>query len=341
MSALPQTMRASEWSSAAGGLEKNLKVNDKAPLPKGAHSLGPNQTLVKIAYSALNPVDYKLPELPIVGRFAFTKPAIPCMDFSGTVVASRRSDLKAGQRVFGKTELMSNGALAEYAVVGPDGLAPLADNVGLKEAGGVGVAGLTAYQSLAPYVKNGDKVFINGGSGGTGTFGVQIAKALGCYVATSCSGPNVELCKSIGADEVIDYKTEDVVNTLKRKATQFDLIVDNAGSLDLYWQSHHYLKPSGKVVAVGGGFSIGFITELMKIFLIPRFLGGGQRGFYFLSCKSNADHCKHLGQMMMEGKVKPVVGQLYDLENAPEAFKRLKAGGFQGKLVVQVSKDAP
>lgn len=213
---------------------------------------------------------------------------------------------------------------------------PLAENVGSKEAGCVGVAGLTAYQSIVPNVKQGDKVFINGGSGGTGSFGIQIAKAMGCYVSTSCSGPNVDFCKKIGADEVIDYKTENTVQTLKRNAKQFDLIVDNVGSTDLYWNAHHYLKPTGKVVTVGASPGIHMAIDLAKIYLIPRFLGGGQREYQFLSLKSKAEHFAHLGQMMSEGKVKPVVGQLYDLSEAGTAFRKLKQGGFQGKLVVKV-----
>lgn len=329
-------MRASQWSTAAGGLENNLKVNNNASLPKGAGSLGKDQTLVKVYYSALNPVDYKLPEFPVVGRFVGRS---PCMDFSGKVVATGRSDIKPGQLVFGKTEPPAFGALAEYVVAGSSGTVLLPENVRLQDAGCIGVAGLTAYQCVVPNVQKGSKVFINGGSGGTGSFGIQLAKAMDCYVVTSCSGPNVEVCRSLGADEVIDYKSEDVVQTLKRKATQFDLIVDNVGSPDLYWQSHHYLKPSGKVVTVGASPGIGVAIDLMKIFLWPSFLGGGQRKYEFLTCKSSADHFDHIGRLMAEGKVKPLIGEVYELENAGNAFQKLKAGGFKGKLVVKVSEE--
>ncbi|KAL1304222.1 hypothetical protein AAFC00_000642 [Neodothiora populina] len=340
---IPESMRACQWTSAAGGLEHNLTINNDAALPTGARYLGKDQTLVKVAWSALNPVDYKLPELPLVGRFAIKKPASPSMDFSGIVVDTRRNDLKPGQRVFGKLEPPQFGALAEYAVVGSQGVVPVPENVHLKEAGCVGVAGLTAYQCIVPNLTKMDseqpKIFINGGSGGTGSFGIQIAKALGCYVVTSCSGANADLCKSIGADEVIDYKTQDIVQMLKRKGTQFDLIVDNVGSSALYWQAHHYLKPTGKVVAVGATPGLGVVFDMMKIFLWPASFGGGQRKYQFLMCAADAAHYTHIGQMMRNGQIKPVIGGVYQLGEVPQAFQKLKAGGFQGKLVVQVSTE--
>lgn len=219
---LPDTMRAAQWTTTSGGIDKNLRLNPAAALPRNAHSLPKHSTLVKVAYATPNPVDYKLAEtLP----FIFSKPAIPCLDYSGVVVDSTLPHLKTGELVFGKTEPPAFGALAEYLVVDKEGCVPLPDDVSLKDAACVGVVGLTAYQCLAPYVKEGGKVFINGGSGGTGTFGIQIAKALGCQVTTTCSGPNVELCKSLGADAVIDYRSEDPVAALKRAGKQYDLVV--------------------------------------------------------------------------------------------------------------------
>lgn len=245
-------MRASQFTTATGGLEKNLQVNSNAALPKGANSLSKHQTLVRVNYAALNPVDYKVPEMPVVGYMAITKPASPSMDFSGKVVSTQRSDLKPGQWVFGKTEPPQFGALAEYCIIGQEGCVPLPEGVSPKEAACVGVAGLTAYQCIAPYVKQGDKVFINGGSGGTGTFGIQFAKALGCHVTTTCSGPNVDLCKSLGADEIIDYRTQNAVQSLIRSGTQYDLVFDTVGAdFGLYWHAHHYLKPAKSYVCIG------------------------------------------------------------------------------------------
>jgi NADPH:quinone reductase-like Zn-dependent oxidoreductase len=277
-------MRASQWNSIPHSIEKSLKVNSEVPLPKSAKSLGKDETLVKVIYATLNPVDYKLPEAPIVGRLAISKPASPCTDFAGIVVKTSRSDLKPGQAVWGKTEPPAFGAMSEYVVAGRHGTIALPDGVKLEDAACVGVAGLTAYQCIVPHVKSGDKVFINGGSGGTGTFGIQFAKALGCEVTTTCSGPNVDLCKSLGADQVIDYRSQDVFETLKRAGKRFDHIVDFVGSPELYWAAHDFAKPSARVTNVGATMSIDFFRRLLPIFILPRFLGGGSIKYEFLAC---------------------------------------------------------
>lgn len=139
---LPSTMRASQWTTASGGIEKNLKLNTDAPLPKKAKSLGAGQTLVKVAYTTVNPVDFKLAEF---FPFVFSKPATPCLDFSGQVAATTLPHVKAGDLVLGKAGPSSYGAAAEYLVVGKDSIAPLPNNVPLDQAACVGVTGLTAY----------------------------------------------------------------------------------------------------------------------------------------------------------------------------------------------------
>lgn len=336
---IPSTMRASQWTTISDTIEKSLKVNNNASLPKSANSLGKDQTLVKVHYAALNPVDYKLPEMPIVGRFAIPKPASPCMDFSGVVVKTSRSDLKPGQAVFGKTEPPLFGAMAEYVVAGRQGVVALPEGVKFEEAACVGVAGLTAYQCIVPNVKSGDKVFINGGSGGTGTFGIQFAKAAGCEVTTTCSGPNVDLCKSLGADEVIDYKSEDVYEKLKRSGKRFDHIVDFVGAPDLYWQAHHFSKPQAKVTNVGAAMTLDFFRRLLPIFILPGFLGGGTMKYQFLTCQADESDFKQIGQWMAEGKVKPIIGETFSLDEVPKAFEKLKTGRVRGKLVVKVSND--
>ena len=336
---LPITMNAAQWSSNAGGIEKNVKLNSSTPLPKTAASLPKHSTVVKVAYSTLNPVDYKLPEMPIVGKF-FSKPAIPCSDFAGTVVSSTLPHLKPGELVCGKVDPPTCGALGEYAVVSDtQGIVPVPNGVGLKDAAGVGICGLTAYQSIVPCVKKGDKVFINGGSGGTGTYGIQIAKAIGCSVTATCSGANVELCKNLGADEVIDYRTNDVVEYLKRQGTQYDLLVDNVNMPAIYWDAQHYLKPTGIYITISGDVSLANIRSMMSIFLLPKFLGGGQRTPKFLMCKSNAIQYAEILGWMKEGKVKTVVEQEFGLDRVGEAFARLKSGRTRGKLVIKVAGD--
>lgn len=337
---VPSTMRAWQYSSGSGGLEKNLKLNPNAPLPPSAHSLKPNQTLVKVHSASVNPVDHKLPELPFIGGLVVRGPATPGLDYSGTVVATGSdTGLKAGQMVFGKIEPPPRyGPLAEYTVVDSKaGCVPLPDGVDPEQAATVGVAGLVAYQALKD-AKSGDKVFINGGSGGTGTFGVQFAKAKGCYVTTTCSGPNVELCKSLGADQVIDYRTVNVLETLKRSGTQYDHVVDMAGSpAELYWHCHEYTKEGAKFVQIGGQMSFGAVIDLLSRFVWPTFLGGGKRAFQFATTKTDYADFAAIGRFMQEGKVKPVIAESFSMEDAPKAYQSLKSGSTRGKLVVRVS----
>ncbi|KAJ4252811.1 hypothetical protein NW762_010717 [Fusarium torreyae] len=330
-------MRAAQWRSIKGGIDKNLKMATDAKLPKAAKSLPKGHTLVKVAYASLNHLDYKIAEMPL-GSILFTKPATPGLDFAGTIVSTTLSNFNPGQRVFGRTELPTEGTLAEYVVVGEAGIAALPDDVSLKEAACVGICGTSALQCLKPCVKPGDKVFINGGSGGVGVFAIQIAKALGCsHVTTTCSASNADFCKSLGADKIIDYKTEDPVNVLKQSEEQFDVILDTIfGNVDLYWQCHHYLNPQSTYVCVGLPPQFHTVKSLLAIYLLPRWIGGGKRAFKYHSVTANREDFAQIAGWIKDGKVKPVIEHEFDLENAGRAYASLKTGRTRGKLVVRV-----
>lgn len=338
---LPQTMRAAQWRSISGGIEKNLITTSSAKLPKNADPLRKETALVKVSYASLNHLDYKVAELPC-GSALFAKPATPGLDFSGTVVSTSLDGLQPGQRVFGRTEPPVGGTLAEYVVVGKAGVAALPDGVSLRDAACVGICGVTAVQTLAPYVKPGCKVLINGGSGGVGVFAIQVAKALGCsHVAVVCSSSNADLCRSLGADAVIDYKVGDLVTKLKESGEVYDHILDAVfGNPELYWQSEHYLAPKGIYVAVGLPLRCATFKTLFAIHLLPKFLGGGKRKFVFHSVTGNPEHFVQVARWIGEGKVKPVIEEQFDLEDAAAAYGRLKAGRTKGKLVVRVDHDA-
>ncbi|KIX92638.1 uncharacterized protein Z520_11667 [Fonsecaea multimorphosa CBS 102226] len=415
--ALPPTMRAWQFTSTHGGLEKNLFLNNSAPLPVPPHdaakSLGPDRVLVQVVAAALNPVDYKIAELPVVGRLAIKTPSSPGLDFAGRVVAvgntppghtgppvpfpaagpvsdspttpagaasaASGSDVKVGQLVFGRLDSPTQfGTLAEYTVARRAGLAAVPEGVTLQDAAGVATVGLTAYQAIVPNVpteggiegggggsSSGGKrprpsrVFINGGSGGVGVWAIQIAKALGCYVVASCSGRNAELCKSLGADEVLDYTQQDVLGALKKMSTtpdttstgvssssspyessnKFDLVVDNVGNSDaLYWQCHHFTTPRAKYVQVGAGISASAALQMVMKMLWPGFLGGGKRKLHVLMVSSDAAQLARIAGWMAQRKVKAVVDEVVPMEDAPRAFEKLKTGHARGKIVVAVSE---
>lgn len=332
-------MKAWQYDSVAGGLEKHLKIDEAAAQP----AIGDDEILVEVHAMALNPVDYKITEsgMPLT---ALGLKCIPGADFCGKVAkAGKKIDsFQIGEWVFGaKVGAVSNGTLSQYVSVAQDCLTSLPSGVQVDDAATVGIVGLTEMQAIKPNVKAGDKVFINGGSGGTGVYGIQIAKALGCHVTTTCSTGNVELCKSLGADEVIDYKTNDIVEALTAKGPVFQLAVDNVGTPgNLYKQSASYLLPKGKFVQVGATPSLGGFAQIGSNFLVPGFLGGGKRSYQLLMAKASTDDLKQIGAWMKEGKVRAVRDEVFEWEDAPKAFEKLKTGRSKGKIVVHVKQDA-
>ncbi|KAF2807129.1 putative zinc-type alcohol dehydrogenase-like protein C16A3.02c [Mytilinidion resinicola] len=334
--ALPTTMKAWQYTTTKGGLIPNLKLNPTAsfPTPKDPST----QHIVQIFSTCLNPVDVKPAEgLP---SFMLPKPATPGIDFVGKlVVPAKNSDLKAGQVVFGGAGLspFAGGACAEYAIADIKALAALPAGLRESDAATIGVAGMTAYQTIVPHVKANDRIFINGGSGGVGVFGIQIAKAVGCHVTTACSTANVELCKSLGADDVIDYKKGSVVEALKSKPP-FDHVVDNVGSdPNLYWKAHEYMKKSAKFVGIAGEPSLKFVIFTAKVRLWPGFLGGGKRKFEGFFAQQKIDDLLRIAGWMKEGKVRAVVDERFPFEKLPDAVRRLKTGRARGKVMVDVT----
>jgi len=336
----PSAIKTWQYISTKGGLEKNLTLNTSNPLPKPKD----NQHLIQVIATALNPVDYKVVELPLAGRFlvSSSKPATPCNDVAGRIVTpAAGSPFKRGDLVFGASgsSPFAGSGLSQFTLCEKNYLVAVPEGVSLADAAATPVAGLTAYQTIVPRVKKGDKIFINGGSGGTGVFGIQIAKAVGCHVTISCSTPNVELCKSLGADEVVDYKKGSVAKALKASGVKFDHVVDNVGGgdLELYWKSHEYTKPEAVYILVAGALSLGHAIEMLKVKTIPSFLGGGKRKLEGFFATPNQDHLTQIGAWMAEGKVRAVIDSKFSFEDAPKAFERLKTGRARGKIVVDVA----
>lgn len=188
-------------------------------------------------------------------------------------------------------EIPKFGTLAEFAVVeGAENVCQIPDGVSMEDASTIAVAGQMAMQCLEPYVSKGSKVVVNGASGGTGTYGIQLAKILGCHVTAICSGRNAELCKRLGADEIIDYTTADVLKELQRSGTGYDLIVDNitVGG-QLYSSSHTFLKETGRYATIAAGPDMSTIVGLLKMKAQPSCLGGGQRRAVLVGRKSSCE----------------------------------------------------
>ncbi|KAF4762841.1 hypothetical protein HAV15_001334 [Penicillium sp. str.  len=321
-SAQPTQMKAWLYSSTTNGLEKNLNFDASARAPPAVHG---NNVLVQVLSASLNPADYKVPEMGLVGlvaqKFVIGTPASPGMDFCGRVVVSGddATEFLPGQLVYGCLSQPGQfGSLGEYLVTSASLLAPVPEGVEVDHAACIGIAGQTAYQSLAGYVSAGDKVFINGGSGGCGIFAIQIAKEMGCHVTTTCSTKNVEFVRGLGADEVIDYSVEeDLVATLRDRGVVFDHIVDHIGyPAPMYRESHHFFGGWEDVGASGVGT---FVDRLIW----PSFLGGGKRKYVVFFFKNTREDLVKMGEWF---------------EDAVKAFEKLRSVRARGKIVVHVAK---
>ncbi|KAL6860851.1 NAD(P)-binding protein [Trichoderma novae-zelandiae] len=334
------TMQA--WQLAAPGtIEDSLRLIDNAAKP--APPLQRGQILVQVVSAGLNPADYKTVQMGFLSRAILSFPKTPGMDLSGRVVAVAEdvADVEAGDAVLVRLDPTKGpGALSQYVVADRDGYAVLPAGFDLDVAAGAPTTALTAYQTMKPYVEKGSRIFLNGGSGGVGTFGIQIGKALGCHVAVSCSTKKKALCEKLGADEIFDYRAGDLVAQLKQSGNMFDLIVDNVGSSlpDLYHQSKHFLKPEGAYVLVGGSASLKSVKNVAMAKFTPSFLGGGKNRLVTYMTSNDHDDLVQIAQWLGEGTIRTIIDTAFEFEEAAQAFAHLKKGSSGGKVIVHVSK---
>ncbi|MCJ1225812.1 hypothetical protein MMC12_002461 [Toensbergia leucococca] len=363
---LPTSQSAVQLDACSDPLS-SIRINQVANLPAFPKS-GIN-TIVRVLYASINGIDYKLPSIPwpIPRLVIGSSPIIPGISFVGRVWKTTHPGLKAGDMVWGKHDAPTKfGACAEFTLIsGDQGIVKISDgwtsDHRIDEFAGAAVVALTALQTLQagdlPYNTSGGqatggKVFINGGSGGVGTFTIQMAKqCLGCEkVVVSCSGANADFVKSLGADEVVDYRNCGNANLSgwlrdwsKRTGEMFDVIIDNVGSdSDIYWQCHHYLKADGgQYVQVGAGMDFGSFALLAKKMFWPSALGGGKRKYLFLGAQNKKEDFELIGRWMAEGKIKTVIedDNRFDLADAKKAYMKLSSGRTRGKIVIKIGAD--
>jgi NADPH:quinone reductase-like Zn-dependent oxidoreductase len=296
-----------------------------------------DSVLVRVQAASVNPFDlHMLTGTPYLVRLQAglrrPKRQLLGVDFAGTVeaVGANVTQFQPGDEVFGGR----SGAFAEYVCVREDrAVVPMPANVSFEQAAAVPIAGLTALQGLRDkgQLQAGQKVLINGASGGVGTFAVQIAKSLGAEVTAVCSTRNVDRARSLGADHVIDYTREDFTRTGRR----YDLILDIAGGRS-WSECTRVLDPDATLVAVGGPKKnrlVGPLSDVLKMRLAS--LGGSRRLVSFLS-DINKEDLLVLNELFEAGTVTPVVERTYALSEAREAFRYLGEGHAQGKIVITV-----
>ena len=150
----------------------------------------------------------------------------------------------------------------------------------------------------------------------------------------------MQLCRDLGADEVVDYRTQSVAGVLEKSGKKFDFVLDNVGEpAELYWKAPCFTKPGAKYVQIGSQVSLGFIYDLAFRFVVPTALGGGQRPFSFAFASTNFEDYQGLADLVAKGKVKPVIDEVFDFEKAPEAYEKLRTGRARGKIVMRVTAE--
>jgi NADPH:quinone reductase-like Zn-dependent oxidoreductase len=300
--------------------------------------VGENDVLVRVRAAGSGPdVWHIMTGQPYMARAAlgFRRPKVRVRgwDVAGTVeaVGASVTDFRPGDEVMGVAE---GGSFAEYAVTSPDKLVPKPANLSFEQAAALPISGVTALQALRDkaHVQPGQTVLVIGAGGGVGTLAVQVAKAFGAHATGVASSSKLDLVRSIGADDVVDYTREDFTDG----SMKWDVIVDTAGRRPLR-QLRRALTPKGTLVVVGGDgggrWTGGFFRGMLRGPLVSPFVGQKLMG---LNSKVTREDLQGVAELAEAGKLTPVIGHTYALSQTPEAIRELEAGHAAGKLVIAV-----
>ncbi len=331
----PQTTTMQAVQQSAYG-ETAHDVFDLAVVP--VPDFEPDEVLIKVAASSVNALDWHFMTgtpyfLRLQNGFRTPKRLIPGADVAGTIVevGSEVTGFKPGDEVFGE---IAGGGFAAYAAGKARALAHRPASITLEESAALGVAALTALQALRDWarIKPGDRVLINGASGGVGTFAIQIARALGAsHVTAVCSTANVETARSLGADRVVDYTKDDFTKIDEK----FDVLLDNAGSKSLT-QTKNMVAKDGVLVAITGEKGKWFRPLDRIIAGVFRSIFWKQRFVNKVAAASGEDGAV-LARMVDEGKLQPLIDRRFTLDDAIDALAYQATGHAKGKSIVEVS----
>lgn len=313
------------------------------PEPK----IGPNDVLVRIGATAINLLDSKIRDGEFKLFLPYRPPFILGHDLAGTVqqVGANVRQFKAGDEVYARPRDHRAGTFATFIAVDQADLALKPASLSMEEAAAIPLVGLTAWQALVEVgkVKPGQKVFIQAGSGGVGTFAIQLAKHLGATVATTTSAKNAELVKSLGADVVIDYKTQDFEKVL----AGYDLVLNSQDAKTLA-KSLNVLRPGGQVISISGPPDVAFAKSLrlnLLLRFVMRMLSRGILkkarargiGYSFLFMRADGSQLAQIATLIDAGVIRPVVDQVFPFAQTAEALAYVETGRARGKVVVTVA----
>lgn len=281
-----------------------------------------DSVLIEVHAASVNPVDGFVQAGYLREMMPITFPFTMGFDLSGVVVkvGDQVSKFKPGDEVYSRPNGMQAGTIAEYAVIKAEELAIKPANISHEEAASIPLVGLTAWQALVAKgnLKKGQKVLIHAGAGGVGTLAIQMAKHLGAEVATTTSAVNTEMVKALGADVVIDYKTQKFEEAL----SDYDLVLDMMGG-EILEKSFTILKKGGCLISIKGEDSKGLAEQY------------GVRFEAFFMWPSG-EMLSQLAQLISEGALKPVIDRTFSIDQVQEAYAYLQTGRAKGKVVIQV-----
>ncbi|GIO54504.1 NADP-dependent oxidoreductase [Paenibacillus cineris] len=317
-------------------------VMTEQPMP----NIGEHDVLVEIHAASLNPIDYKIKEGKMKLLLNYKFPLILGNDFSGVVVkvGSRVNTFKPGDEVFGRPRKNRIGTLAEFIAVHEEDICLKPENLTFEEAASIPLIGLTTYQAFVDILnlQKGQKILIHAGSGGVGTFAIQLAKLMGAFVATTASEKGYDLVKSLGADLIINYKKENFEEIL----TGYDAVFDTLGGEALD-KSFRILKPGGQIVSISGMPNARFGREAKLGWVKTTILSiasrkikaqekKSQSAYHFLFMKPSGEQLKVIKGYIEGGLIKPIIDKVYLLKDAAQAFHYLESGRAKGKVVISL-----
>ena len=304
-----------------------------------------NDILVQVHSAGVNLLDSKIRNGEFKMILPYKTPFTLGHDVSGVVikVGSRVSKFKVGNEVYARPADHRIGTFAEFISMNENDIAIKPKNLSMEEAASIPLVGLTAWQALIERanLKKGQKVFIQAGSGGVGTFAIQLAKHLGATVATTTSASNIDLVKKLGADIIIDYKKEDFETILK----DYDVVLNSQDTKTLE-KSLRIVKSGGKVISISGPPDPDFGREIKAnwfLKIVLKFLSAGIRkkakrlgvNFSFLFMRAQGEQLSQITKLIESGVIKPVMDKVFPFEQTNEAMSYVETGRAKGKVVVK------
>ena len=305
-----------------------------------------DEVLVQVYAAGVNLLDAKIRNGEFKLILPYRLPLILGHDVAGVVVkvGARVRLFKAGDEVYARPDDFRIGTFAEFVPVKEASLALKPKGLTMEAAASIPLVGLTAWQALVEKakLKKGQKVFIQAGSGGVGTFAIQLAKHLGATVATTTSTANVALVKSLGADVVIDYKTQDFEDVLR----DYDVVLNSQDGKTLE-KSLRVLKGGGKLISISGppdpefGKEIaapGFVRLVMRLLSssVRRKARGRGIGYSFLFMKASGSQLREITALIEAGAIRPVIDRVFTFESTNEALAYVESGRAKGKVVIRI-----